>query len=525
MTPGLQSVSGTTLGPLLVVAVMAVVVLVTDVMLPATEGSRHRREQVSIGLVFLGLVAALTWSAVLAAGGARATLCSAAGCYYVADGLTCYLQILVLAAVAVVVLLARSTLRDERLPPGEFGFLLLISVTGMLLLPAARDLITLLVALEVVSLPAFVLVGLRRSDARSGEAALTYFVFSVIATAITIYGIALMYGVTGGLTFGQVSHGLTVLASTPGSHRAPLAAAATIMITVGFTFKIAAVPFHAWAPDTYQGAPLPVAAALSTASKAAGFAGLIVLLFAALGPEAHVWGPVIAAIAVASMTVGNVAALRQTDAVRLLAWSTVAQAGYLLVPLSVAATAAGRNRADLHEAIRATLAYLGIYVAANLGAFSAIAAATRGHSRRSLADLRGLARRSPLTAVAVALFFTALAGLPPGVAGLIGKVVVLQAAVDGHLTWLAVIAAVNTVIGLAYYLRVAALPFLGLDSRDEPETQEAVTPLRTPAGVAAALGVAGLLVVALSIDPQPLLRAAGAAAPGQPATVVVRSAR
>lgn len=523
----LQSVDGVTLGPPLIVALMAIVVLVTDVLLPGGDAGRARRERLAVGLSLAGVVGALAWAATLAATAPRATFCSPLGCYYVADHLTAYFQILVLATVAVVLLLVRPALADDRLPPGEFGFLLLASVTGMLVLPAARDLITLLVALEIVSLPAFVLVGLRRSDSRSGEAALTYFVFSVVATAVTVYGVATMYGVTGGLTFAQVAHGLAVVVGTPGDHRAPLAAVATVLVAAGFTFKIAAVPFHAWAPDTYHGAPLPVAAALSTASKAAGFAGLIVLLFGAVGPEAAVWGPVIAAVAVASMTVGNLAALRQTDVVRLLAWSTVAQAGYLLVPLAVVAAPAGRTSDDVHRAIQATLAYLAIYVVANLGAFATVAAWSRGATRREIGDLRGLARRSPLLAVAIAVFFTALAGLPPGVAGLIGKVVVLQAAVNGHVAWLAVIAAVNTVIGLAYYLRVAATPFLGLDSRDGPVAEKAQSTGGTPdeaepgppvhrrpsPAVVVACAVAGLAIVVLSVDPQPLLHAAGAAAP------------
>jgi NADH-quinone oxidoreductase subunit N len=294
--------------------------------------------------------------------------------------------------------------------------------------------------------------------------------------------------------------------------------AAVVLVVTGFAFKISAVPFHFWAPDTYQGSPVPVAAFLSTASKAAGFAGLLVLLLEAFRPYADVWGPVVAVLAAVTMTVGNVVALRQWHMVRLLAWSTVAQAGYMLVPLGVAATAGGRTADNLDAAVAATLAYLAIYVAMNLGAFACVAAVVRRFPRGAIADFRGLARRSPWLAAAFALFLTALAGLPPGVAGLFAKVVVLRAAVDGHVTWLAVVAAVNTVIGLAYYLRVAALLFAGAAEDDEVAAEPVAA--RRSATVVAALAVTAAATVVLSVDPQPLLDAASTAAEGLRRTVV-----
>jgi NADH-quinone oxidoreductase subunit N len=288
-----------------------------------------------------------------------------------------------------------------------------------------------------------------------------------------------------------------------------LAAAAVVLVIVGFAFKVSAVPFHFWAPDTYQGAPVPIAAYLSTASKAAGFAGLVVLLLDGFRAYADVWGPVVAALAAVTMTVGNLVALRQWHIVRLLAWSTVAQAGYMLVPLGIAATSGGRGGAALHEAVQATLAYLAIYVAMNLGAFTCVAWIVRRAPRGAISDLRGLVRTAPAVAVAFALFLTALAGLPPGVAGLFAKVFVLRAAVHGHVTWLAVVAAVNTVIGLAYYLRVAALLFAGVG---EAEGAELPLPRRRSAPIVAAFAVTVTVTVALSVDPQPLLRWASDAA-------------
>jgi NADH-quinone oxidoreductase subunit N len=280
----------------------------------------------------------------------------------------------------------------------------------------------------------------------------------VVCTGLTVYGMALVYGVTGSLQVNAVADALAEVRSA-GGPRATLAAAAVVLVLVGFAFKVSAVPFHFWVPDTYQGAPVPVAAFLSTASKAAGVAGLLIVLLDAFPPYADVWGVVVAVMAALTMTVGNLVALRQWHMVRLLAWSTVAQAGYLLVPLGVAATASGRTSGELHDAAAATLTYLAIYVVMNLGAFAVVHAVVRQRPRGAIEDFRGLASRSPALAVALGFFLAALAGLPPGVAGLVAKVVVLREAVHGDVTWLAVVAAVNTVIGLAYYLRVAALMF------------------------------------------------------------------
>ncbi len=398
------------------------------------------------------------------------------------------------------VLIAATAVRETPLPAGEHWFLLLSSFTGMLVLAAARDLVTLLVALEVVSLPAFVLVGLRRTDPRSTEAALKFFLVSVVATAVSVYGMSLLYGVTGSVQLDRIARAL----ADPGTDR-QLAAAAVAMTLVAFAFKVSAVPFHFWAPDTYQGAPVPVAAFLSVASKAAGFAGLLVVVLVGFRPYADVWGPLLAALAVASMTVGNLVALRQRHMVRLFAWSSVAQAGWMLLPLGVAASAAGRGQAAVDTAAGATLAYVAIYAAMNVGAFACIVAVGRRVPRNTVEDYRGLVRSAPLLALCFAFFLLALAGLPPAVAGLLAKVVVLRAVVAGHATWLAVVAAVNAVLGLAYYLRVAALLFAG---EAEPSVRRAATPPALVAGIALAL--AG--TVALTVWPQAVLHATPGAA-------------
>ena len=495
-----QSIDYAAIAPPLIVAVTALVVLVADLFL-----AEHRRLAAAY-MSLLGTAAALGATAWLATGRTRQTFCFASGgCSYVSDDFTLFFQVLFLASLLVVLLLSLPLFGDGRIPVGEYHALLLTSVTGMLVLPAARDLLTLLVALEVVSLPAFVLVGLRRGDSRGTEAALKFFLFSVVSTAFTVYGMALVYGATGSIELGHISHALVAIRAHPGAGAA-FTGAGVVLVLVGFAFKVSAVPFHFWAPDTYQGAPVPIAAFLSVASKAAGFAGLIVLLVHGFRAYADVWGPVIAVVAAVTMTVGNVVALRQWQLVRLLAWSTVAQAGYLLVPLGVAASIRSRG-AVLDDGVEATLTYLGIYAAMNLGAFTCVALVARRRPRAAIEDVRGLVYVAPFTAVLLAFFLTALAGLPPGVAGLFAKVVVLRAAVDGHVTWLAVVAAVNTVVGLAYYLRVAALVFA-------PRADSAGARSRWGghrAG-AVALALTAVVTIALSVYPQPLLHAAGLAA-------------
>ena len=489
----IQSIDYAAIAPVLAVGIAAIGVLLGDLFLD------ERRKDVIIGISIAGVLAAIGWSAWLVTQSTRRTFCLPhAQCSYVVDDYTVYFQLLVLVAALVVLLLSRSTVVEDSLPIGEYHFLLLSSLTGMVTLAAARDLITLLVALEVVSLPAFVLVGLRRQDPRSAEAALKFFLFSVVTTGLTVYGMALLYGVTGSVHVDGIAAALGPVHHAGGA-KSSLAAVAVLLVVVGFAFKISAVPFHFWVPDTYQGAPAPIAAFLSTASKAAGFAGLLVLLLDAFVSYADVWGPVIAVLAAVTMTVGNVVALRQWHLIRLLAWSTVAQAGYMLVPLGVAATRHGRTTTELHDAGEATLVYLGIYVAMNLGAFACAILLTRLRARGAISDVRGLVRTAPGLAVGFALFLTALAGLPPGVAGLFAKVAVLREAVHGHVTWLAIIAAVNAVIGLAYYLRVAALLFA------TPEEDALVRPAGGWSRLAlVGTGAALAATLALSVYPQPL---------------------
>ncbi|WP_280675318.1 NADH-quinone oxidoreductase subunit N [Kitasatospora sp. MAA19] len=499
----IQSVDWVAIAPPLIAAVAALAVLVTDLFL----AERHRKW---LGrLTAAGLALALIALLPLTGGSPRATFCvqnvagatDNAGCSYVADHFALVFQLLVLGGALIAALLSAHTVEDEKLPGGEYWFLLLSSATGAALLPASRDLATMVIALEVASLPAFALVALRR-DGRGAEAALKFFVSSVTATAVMLLGIGFVYAASGSLHLGAVAQGLE---HAPGQLK-PLAEAGAVLTLVGFAFKVAAVPFHFWVPDTYTGAPLPVAGYLSVVGKAAGLSGLALATTIAFRPYAHTWGLALAVLAAVTMTVGNVGALRQRfdtrySAVRLLAWSSVGQAGYLLVPLA----AAGYAPTGV-DPLGATAAYALIYGVVNLGAFGVVAAVGR-RAGTSVDDFRGLFARRRWTALALAFFLLCLAGLPPGVIGLFGKVVVFRAAVDAGLGWLAVVMAVNVVVALYYYLLWTARLFA--PAPDTEPVGEAEAERRLPAGLTATLGLTASVAVVLSFAPQLVLQVAG----------------
>lgn len=505
---GIQSIDYTALLPVLLVAGGALAVLVADLFL--SEARKPWLSWATVGILIAALIPeTVLWADKTAQ--ARNTFCTADGCSYSVDSFTLTLQTLALAATVLVVLMAP---RRFKVPFGEYHFLVLSSLTGALVLVAARDFVTITVALETLSLPAFALVGFGRRA--GGEAALKFFLMSIASTAVMLFGISLIYGTTGSVFFGHVNAHLAQLSATGGA-QAPVAATGVVLTLVGFGFKISAVPFHFWTPEVYAGAPIPVAAYLSVISKAAGFAGLILTVELAFHSYLHSVAVLIAVLAAVTMTVGNVIALRQRSAVRLLAWSTVAQAGYILVPLAVDHTGTNLNP------VAASVAYLVLYAVMNLGAFGVVSAvfgeADADRSAASqpaggeLAAYRGLYRERPRSAIALAFFLLCLAGLPPGVMGLFAKVVVFKAAVTGNLVWLAVIMAVNVVIALYYYLRWAAVLFdLSLFGAPQLATPEGVPVPAPPRAVPAlapqlAIGIAFALAVVFSFWPNPALDA------------------
>lgn len=398
------------------------------------------------------------------------------------------LTMIVLVGTLFVVVASNVMNFETAMPPGEFHFLLMSAAAGATLMVAARDLATLVVSLELLSLPSIALVGLRHGDRAAIRSAWTFFLTSVVSTAITLMGISLLYGVTGSLDYGQVRTALDQ-PDVPGS----VVAVAVVLTLIGLLFKLGAVPFHVWVPDAYTGASVMVAGFLSTVSKAASLGALLVLVHVALPHTSGTWQPVLAVVAAATMTIGNLGALRQDDTVGLLAWSSIAHAGFLLAP-SVAVRGS--------EGLTAPVQYLAIYALANLVAFAALSVVLRLRGSTRLDALKGMARTDPWMGIPLVFAALVLAGFPPAVIGLVAKYVVIAPVVGSDHVWLAVVMAINVMLGLAYYLRLV------VTLCDRPDGERYVSP-SPPVSVRVAkstvlLGTAALL--AFSVWPDLLLR-------------------
>jgi NADH-quinone oxidoreductase subunit N len=452
----------------------------TALLVLIAELAVGRRSVVAGSLVVGALTTAVC--AILAGG---STFCSGSGCSWVTTPIAQVAAVLFAALTAGVLALSLPALRLGTAPAGEFCFLLASSMTGGVVVGYAGDLLTLIVGLETLTLPLYVLVGLRRFaprepvDARGASAAVTFFVVSVVSTALSLLGAALLYAATGALHLSRLVHA--------GGPFTALGAVGVALLVIGFGFKVAAVPLHAWAPATYDGAPLPVAAYLSTASKLGG-----VLALAAVVAKLDS-GLLVAVLAVLTMTVGNLVALRQTRMVRLFAWSSVAQAGYILAPLAVGAVSAG-------------LAYAAFFVVLEFIAFGTVVALRPpGADGGLISAYRDAARRSPWLGAALVLALAGLAGLPPGLAGLFAKVTVVDALIDAGWGWLAGVVALNAVIALAYYVRVAAVVYSGPVGVAVADLRPPQFPVAWPVG--AAIGAFALAAVVLGFAPQLLFSA------------------
>ncbi len=413
---------------------------------------------------------------------------------YVVDDFALVLKALFIVSGFVSLLLAVGYIESDRYYQGEFYFLLLASVFGAVVMASARDLITIFIGLELVSAPAFLLAGWRKGDLRSNEAALKFFIIGVVSSAIMLFGMTLVYGSTGEIGFASISEATAGVDLS----NVPTLTLGVLFTIVGFGFKVSAVPFHFWVPDTYQGAPTPVAAYLSVGSKTAGFVGLLSVCYLAFGELTELWGPALWILAVASMTLGNLAALRQSDIVRLLGYSSIAQGGFILVPFAMAATLDGVGLADAFEA---TVVYLLIYAFMNLGAFAVVIAGARRVGSVEMGDWAGFFGYAPGLAALLAVFFMSLAGIPP-LAGWFAKFVmfraVLGASGEAAGAVLAAIAAVNAVVAFYYYARVTKTAFFD----PEPETAATPSPAAVGPPMALALGITVAAVVTVGAFPQ-----------------------
>jgi NADH-quinone oxidoreductase subunit N len=391
-------------------------------------------------------------------------------------GLFCVLGLVLLA-------ISLDYFRRAQAPEGEYYFLLLCSLLGGVVMASARDLVTIFIAIELISVPGIIMTGLRKRDVKSNEAALKFFLFSVLSSAVMLYGMSLVYGVTGETEVDAIRTAIR------GSADEPLLVLSVFFVIVGFAFKVSAVPFHFWAPDTYEGAPSPVAAFLSTASKIGGFVGLLVLMFRAFPEVADTWSPVFGVLAALTMTVGNLIALRQRHIIRLLAYSGIAQSGYILVAFALIEPGAPDVNA---QAFKSALVYIAIYGLMDLGAFAAaVAYAARGGTY-FIADYSGLWRRNPTLAMLMAAFLLSLAGAPP-MAGVWAKVFVFLAAINAEVYWLAIVMGINAVIAAWYYLAVVKAMFM-----DPAETTD---PVEVPSLVRVAMGFAAIALVAACVYP------------------------
>jgi NADH-quinone oxidoreductase subunit N len=427
------------IAPELVMTGTILVVLLFDAFLP------ERRKQITMPVGLIGTVGALIATLTLIGTDTRTTF----GGMYVVDPFAVLFKVFFLASAIVVLGLSFRYMQDGRYYQGEYYVLLLSAFLGCLTMPSSRDLLMLFISLELVSAPGFLIAAFRKADPKSNEAGLKYFLIGVLSSAVMLYGMSLIFGVTGTTRLDGIAHALARHAIGD----QPVALAAILLVVAGFAFKVSSVPFHFWAPDTYEGAPMPVAAFLSVPSKAAGFAGLLQLMFLAFAPKADFWAPIFAVLSIITMTLGNLVALRQTQMIRLLAYSSVAQAGYMLLPFALVTTT---NPSLNHDAFAAAVFYILVYGVMSLGAFAVVIGLSREAPGALIDDYAGLGQRAPILAVAMTTFLVSLAGVPP-TAGFWGKFVIFQAAIDrGDIgPWLAAIMVLNSVISLGYYLAVA----------------------------------------------------------------------
>ena len=409
---------------------------------------------------------------------------------YVVDEFSLVMKGLFLLSGYVVVLLSSSHVEEGDYWRGEFWFLLLTSVLGMVMMSSSRDLVSVFVALEFLSIPSFMLAAWRKRDPKSNEAGVKYFLLGVFASAVMLYGMSLLYGIANSTLLVTIADSIAL----DGEFGA-VQALAVVFVVVGFAFKVSAVPFHTWAPDTYEGAPTPVTAFLSVASKAAGFIALLVLVLTAL-PNAHdVWQPFVWVLSALTMTIGNVFALRQTNIVRMIAYSSVSQGGFVLMPLAVAGGVAGES------ALRAVVVYLLAYAATNLGMFAVIIAVSRKTRSGEIASYGGLFSYAPALGVLATIFLASLAGIPP-LGGWIGKFTAFQALLTDATPWayvLAVVGAVNSVIAFGYYGNIMREIWM------RPVPHGDAAPVVTPSSLQIALGITALATLVIGILPGTVL--------------------
>jgi NADH-quinone oxidoreductase subunit N len=408
-----------------------------------------------------------------------------------ADSFSFFFRLLVGTVAFLVVLAAGPYLDRERLPVAEFYALLLFATAGMGVLASAQELLTAFIGLEMSSISSYILAGYRRDSLKSSESAMKYFLLGSFATAFFLYGIALVYGATGTTMLDKMGD------ADPTS---PLLKLGLAMILIGLGFKVAAAPFQVWTPDVYQGAPTPVTALFSSGPKAAAFA-LLLRIFATVPAATHFWFWAFWVLAALTMFAGNLGALVQTNIKRLLAYSSIAHAGYILVAFAAVTSMVQGGRAEAAPAYAAVLFYLLSYALVKLGAFTIVSQlGGTGEKSLSLDDYAGLSERQPFVAAMLSLYLLSLLGLPV-TAGFFGKFYIFKAAVNSHLIWLAVLMGINSIIGAYYYLRVIVVMYM----REPSAEAAAAAPVGFPLTVMVVLAVTAIGTILFGVMPNPVL--------------------
>ncbi len=482
-----------TLAPFIAAILVAAAILVVDFIAPGRKVPALATA--FIGLAFVAALTVLVGQAVIT----DETLATAFNGSYRVDALTTFLDLLFISIVALSIAFAPDYLEERGLPVAEFSAILVFAMSGAMLLAASADLLVLFLGLELMVLPGYILAGYHKSDGFSTEGAIKYFLLGSFSSAIFLFGLAFVWGITGTTRIDGVAQSLTLFANGAAA-LSPALGMGLAFMTTGVAFKIAAVPFHYWTPDAYQGSPTPVTGYLSVGPKIGAFALIIRLFGEALGPLAAEWNVVIMILAAMTMTLGNLVALTQDNVKRMLAYSSIAHTGYMLV--GFAAFGAGQI-----QGMEGLLYYGAAYTFMNLGAFAVIAALQKRLGVTSnLSTFAGLVRREPALALLMTLFLLSLTGIPP-TAGFFGKFYVILAAVQagGWLTVLAILAVLNAAAAAFYYLRVVVYMFMRDPVGDIPVM---------PHGrlVWTGLAVATVLTVVLGLFPGVLLEIVGGAA-------------
>ena len=480
------------LAPDIVITVTILVTLVACFVVPDRDAGQVSR------IAAVGMLVSLVPIVTLAVDGTDRSMFGGA---YVVDNYALALKAFFVVVTYIVILASVDYIETGDYYRGEFYFLLLVSTLGLSVMASSRDLITIFVALETISIPTFILAAYRKHDRVSNEAGVKYYIIGVLSSALMLYGMSLIFGYSGSTLLSEISEFITAEGTKP------LLGVAVFLTLVGFAFKVSAVPFHFWAPDTYEGSPTPVTAFLSVASKAGGFVALLNIIFFGFygtnGVGADLWWPAVWILAAASMTLGNLGALRQTNIVRMLAYSSIAQGGFMLVPFAAAGIAAANGNLEVADsAFGAVIVYLLIYGAMNLGAFAVVIAVARRTHSAEIKTYDGLFQTSPGLSVMMTIFLASLAGVPP-LAGWFAKFVMFSSALQAGSTWatiLAVIAAVNSVIAFFYYANVIRAMWF-----NEPATEDR-SRIVIPPALGGAIAITVVVTVIVGIYPQVFAR-------------------